>query len=158
MPWFKEPLNTWVTGTGSSSQRPASGDSHSGAHTLRHQLHRSTGSHVLPRHLPTALIFTTACTALWPSLASPPQGGHRMVYKAPSPSGSFCFHPNSQLLLLCISSVTDILFFFFSSPGFSSKGEPRNWPGIQGSFPFLFISSLLSLSSVSEKKKIHGPS
>ena len=64
-------LNTWVTGTGSSSQRPASGHSHSGAHTLRHQLHCSTGSRVLPRHLPTALIFTTACTALWPSLASP---------------------------------------------------------------------------------------
>ena len=83
---------------------------------------------------------------------APPRGGHRMVYKALSPSGSFCFLPSSQRLLLCISSVTDILFFFFSSPGFSSKGEPRNWPGIQGSFPFLFISSLLSLSSASEKK------
>ena len=67
-------LNTWVTGTGSSTQRPASGDSHSGAHTLRHQLHCSTGSRVLPRHLPTALIFTTACRALWPLLASPPPG------------------------------------------------------------------------------------
>ena len=58
----------------------------------------------------------------------------------------------------CVSAVSLTFFFFsFSSPGFSSKGEPRNWSGIQGSFPFLLISSLLSLSSVSGKK-IHGPS
>ena len=57
----------------------------------------------------------------------------------------------------CVSAVSlTFFFFFFSSPGFSSKGEPRNWPGIQGSFPFLLISSLLSLSSVSEKKKSMG--
>ena len=52
----------------------------------------------------------------------------------------------------CVSAVSLTFFFFFSSPAFSSKGEPRNWPGIQGSFPFLLISSLLSLSSASEKK------
>ena len=164
MPWFKEPLNTWVTGTGSSSQRPASGDSHSGAHTLRHQLHRSTGSRVLPRHLPTALIFTTACRALWPSLASPPPAPRTgavtgwLVYKAPSPSGSFCFLPSSQLLLLCISSVTDILFFFSSLHlDTLAKGSLGTGPVYKDPSPF---SSFLHycLSVLHQKKKIHGPS
>ena len=157
MPWFKEPLNTWVTGTGSSSQRPASGDSHSGAHTLRHQLHHSTGSRVLPRHLPTALIFTTACRALWPSLAStpPPRGGHRMLYKALSPSGSFCFLPSSQLLLLCISSVTDILFF--SSLHLHSLAKGSLGTGLVYKDPSPFSSFLhYCLSVLYQKKKSMG--
>ena len=81
-----------------------------------------------------------------------------LVYKAPSPSGSFCFLPSSQLLLLCISSVTDILFFFSSLHlDTLAKGSLGTGPVYKDPSPF---SSFLHycLSVLHQKKKIHGPS
>ena len=150
-----EHMGDW---TGSSSQRPISGGARSGGtHSQRHQLRCSVGSCLLTRHLLTVRFFTTKMQS---TLATHPRaiswGSHKMLYKILSQSGSFC--SSSQLLALSfVHQQCHWLFFFsffFSSPGFSSKRKPRNWPSIQGSFPFLLISSLLSLSSVSEKKSM----
>ena len=85
----------------------------------------------------------------------PPRGSHRVVYKALSPSGSFCFLPSSQLLLVCISSVTDILFFSSLHLDSLAKGSLGTGPVYKDPSPF---SSFLHycLSVLYQKKKSMG--
>lgn len=156
-PWFPGSRSHWTHGWLEQGLLPRGlslGTHTLGAHTLRG----------ISCTAPLALVcLHVTC---WLRMSSPQHAGHSgHSLASPLPGQSqnglqgsksirlFLLSPRLLALCLVYQQCHWHSFFFFSSPGFSSKGEPRNWPTIQGSFPFLLISSLLSLSSVSEKKE-----